>query len=755
MVFSMGGRDISQSIYNLKNVLVSHTGLLGRELEKIVAEKWIDDIKRAVDSENIEHGSTACNWLTVKENDKKAFDVFRKRSADGKYPSVGIALHSFAIGGGEIFPINLANCLWKIGVPVILISCGVQKEDPRIRSLVNPDVPCLSLDSYTQLSQVMNDYNIKVIHSHHAMIDLAAARAIETGRMDAGLVITLHGMYEALDAPRRRMLVKSVFPNTDCFAYIADKNLVPFEEAGIQIDKRFTKIPNGLPSGGGMAVERQKLGIEADDFVLCLVSRAIWEKGWKEAVEAVRLANQWSTVPIHLILVGDGEAYDGLKNIKDSHIHCVGAQNNTRQYLMASDMGFLPSKYAGESFPLSLIDSFMCGKPVLASALGEIPEMVKTESGVAGYIFPLTEKGAVPVRKLAKVIVRIAEDPKRYQRMCIAAQKAAERYDIQKVAEQYIGLYSEAAKQEKAKKRPNVKILISCHKSSVAIRSAVLQPIQVGAVFSEQKYADMLHDDEGDQISYLNKAYCELTAQYWAWKNLKADYYGFFHYRRYLSFSEKSYPEDRYGNVYEPFLLDNQHFTHQIMSRYGWTDQNIQHVMMKYDIVTVKRRVVGAENGIRTKTLKAVQPYTVREQYAAAPYLKEEDLLRTLEIIKERSPEYYQDAMEYLNGRTAYYCNMFVCRADIFHEYCEWLFPILKEFCERTDMSQYTDQELRTPGHIAERLWGVYFTRISKNGRYKVKELQSVVFSHTEPEQKAAARKVLAPMLKLVHRATT
>jgi hypothetical protein len=326
---------------------------------------------------------------------------------------------------------------------------------------------------------------------------------------------------------------------------------------------------------------------------------------------------------------------------------------------------------------------------------------------------------------------------------------------FKKLQSSILGFTVRLLNRRRQKKRPNVKILISCHKSSAAIRSAVLQPIQVGAVFSEQKYADMLHDDEGDQISYLNKAYCELTAQYWAWKNLKADYYGFFHYRRYLSFSEKSYPEDRYGNVYEPFLLDNQHFTHQIMSRYGWTDQNIQHVMMKYDIVTVKRRVVGAENGIRTKTLKAVQPYTVREQYAAAPYLKEEDLLRTLEIIKERSPEYYQDAMEYLNGRTAYYCNMFVCRADIFHEYCEWLFPILKEFCERTDMSQYTDQELRTPGHIAERLWGVYFTRISKNGRYKVKELQSVVFSHTEPEQKAAARKVLAPMLKLVHRATT
>ena len=44
----------------------------------------------------------------------------------------------------------------------------------------------------------------------------------------------------------------------------------------------------------------------------------------------------------------------------------------------------------------------------------------------------------------------------------------------------------------------------------------------------------MLHDDEGDNISNKNKTYCELTAQYWAWKNMEADYYGFFHYRRYF-----------------------------------------------------------------------------------------------------------------------------------------------------------------------------------------------------------------------------
>ena len=40
----------------------------------------------------------------------------------------------------------------------------------------------------------------------------------------------------------------------------------------------------------------------------------------------------------------------------------------------------------------------------------------------------------------------------------------------------------------------------------------------------------------GENIYPKNPDYCELTAQYWAWKNIDCDYYGFFHYRRYLTF---------------------------------------------------------------------------------------------------------------------------------------------------------------------------------------------------------------------------
>lgn len=65
------------------------------------------------------------------------------------------------------------------------------------------------------------------------------------------------------------------------------------------------------------------------------------------------------------------------------------------------------------------------------------------------------------------------------------------------------------------------------------------------AALADHRFKGMQHDDEGENISYKNPYYCELTAQYWAWKNLDADYYGLFHYRRYFSFSDEHFRTNR------------------------------------------------------------------------------------------------------------------------------------------------------------------------------------------------------------------
>ena len=42
-------------------------------------------------------------------------------------------------------------------------------------------------------------------------------------------------------------------------------------------------------------------------------------------------------------------------------------------------------------------------------------------------------------------------------------------------------------------------------------------------------------------------------------------------------------------------------------------------------------------------------------------------------------PEYYESAISYINGRDNYFCNMFIMKKELFFEYCNYIFPILKK----------------------------------------------------------------------------
>lgn len=242
-----------------------------------------------------------------------------------------------------------------------------------------------------------------------------------------------------------------------------------------------------------------------------------------------------------------------------------------------------------------------------------------------------------------------------------------------------------------------IKIYIACHKECETIKSNILTPIHVGACCAAQPIVGMLRDDCGENISEKNPRYCELTAQYWAWKNTDADYYGFCHYRRYFSFSDREYPSDAYNNVFYD-RVDGAH-----RADFCLDDTDISGKVVQYDLIL--------PHPMDLSFLPHNQN-TVYKHYRAAQFHHIADYDFCCNFIRSTYPEYAQDVEKYSNSSKAFFLNMYVMRRELFFSYCEWLFPILDAFDAQHDYSDDNIGELRTPGFLAERLFGIWVTHL-------------------------------------------
>ena len=206
---------------------------------------------------------------------------------------------------------------------------------------------------------------------------------------------------------------------------------------------RFVKIGNASDIAPLFPAPRAEIGVPEDAFLICLVSRAIPEKGWHEAIEAVKLARKICQKEIHLLLIGSGPEYERLKPIiTDEYIHLLGFRANTLDYFATSDLGLLPSRYPGESVPLVLIDCFNSNRPVLASNIGEIGKMILTGDGPAGTLFDL-ENGNIPIDSLSKKIVAYVEDKNLYLDHLNRVSAAAAKFDPAVLLKSYEAVYQE------------------------------------------------------------------------------------------------------------------------------------------------------------------------------------------------------------------------------------------------------------------------------------------------------------------------
>lgn len=264
-----------------------------------------------------------------------------------------------------------------------------------------------------------------------------------------------------------------------------------------------------------------------------------------------------------------------------------------------------------------------------------------------------------------------------------------------------------------------IKIFVSSHKPADYVKSDIFVPIQTGAALTDTRFPGFACDNVGENISEKNPFYCELTTQYYAWKNVEADYYGFFHYRRYLAFNEDIKLKDNSWGVIEDAALNAE-----AIQRYGLDDRSIINAIDGYDIILPK---------IKNVTTMPTKAKSTHQQYLTSGYLHDEDLRIMLDVIGEKYPDFLPVAKRYLSGKMSWFCNMFIMRKEIFQEYSRWLFDILEECNKRIDYTDYSVEARRTPGHLAERLLNIYIMYLKAHKKYKIKELHTVIFRNTNP----------------------
>jgi glycosyltransferase involved in cell wall biosynthesis len=207
-------------------------------------------------------------------------------------------------------------------------------------------------------------------------------------------------------------------------------------------EKRFSKIKNS-------SLLKAKLGLDSDELVIGTVSSLFPHKGHKFLFEAAPLI--LAAFPsTRFLIVGDGVLRRELENRAEelnlsSRVIFAGTRKDVPDLLSLMDIFVLPSSIR-EGLGISIIEAMAAEKPVVATDIGGIPEVVK--DGQTGLLVPPRNPAA-----LARAIIELLNDPGKAKAMGKQGRaRFEEKFTIGKMLSEVENLYESLISQRKDNK---------------------------------------------------------------------------------------------------------------------------------------------------------------------------------------------------------------------------------------------------------------------------------------------------------------
>jgi N-acetyl-alpha-D-glucosaminyl L-malate synthase BshA len=370
--------------------------------------------------------------------------------------NIGMVCYA-SVGGSGIVATELGKALARLGHQVHFISTetpfrlGEFQAGLAFHQVVTPTYPLFREPQYllslaNKIVQVSRDFNLDIIHAHYAVPHATAAFLSRQVLASAGtaprVVTTLHGTDITLvgsDPSYSQIVAFSIEQSDSVTAVSASLRQSTIAQLGITRD--IAVIPNFLDCGVHRRSAHPELRqrFAGDDPATRVVVHVSNFRPVKRVETVIRVFDRIRReVPAHLLLVGDGPelgtAYRVARELGVPQlIHTVGEQEEIVPLLSISDLFLLPS--AQESFGLAALEAMACEVPVVASAVGGLPEVI--EHGVSGFLHE-----ADAVDDMAASAIALLTDPSLHRRTVEAAhRRVREMFCAERVVPMYEACY--------------------------------------------------------------------------------------------------------------------------------------------------------------------------------------------------------------------------------------------------------------------------------------------------------------------------
>ncbi|MBP2415923.1 glycosyltransferase [Microlunatus capsulatus] len=369
-------------------------------------------------------------------------------------------LDAFRLGGAETLIAQLGRVAPEMGLELDVLSLhGPSEERSKLAPLLEEAglrPRYLGVDrtldprSFVRLVQDVRRRRPDVVHAH---LEMAMTLALPAARL-AGVpaVGTFHHVHRPLTgrASARERLALEVATRSQAAVFVSQASLVSFRDryrAGRAVPRSWQVVHNGVdlayfsPPPDDVAALPADLGLAGRRVVTVLAAL----RDFKGIVHVVRA---WPRVverhpEVRLLLVGSGTEEASLRAEVDrlglaGSVVFAGMRSDVPDVLRGSELVVLPSIY-GENLPTVLMEAGGCARPVVASDVGGISDIVA--DGETGLLVPPGQPDA-----LGAAVLRVLDDPALGRRLGEAGRlRMEERFDAHLWARNLCGLYARAA----------------------------------------------------------------------------------------------------------------------------------------------------------------------------------------------------------------------------------------------------------------------------------------------------------------------